>query len=127
MAKENEFVAHLLELLEPFGPVQAKAMFGGFGIYLKGLMFGLVADDTLYFKVDEKSRPDYEEKGLRPFTHQRGGKTFAMSYYRAPEKAIDDAHDLCLWAKKAYDAAVRVAEQKQRRKLGKKASKKWIE
>ena len=79
MAKENEFVTHLVELLQPLGPVQAKAMFGGFGIYLKGLMFGLVADDTLYFKVDEKNRPDYEVKDLGPFTYQRKGKAFAMS------------------------------------------------
>ncbi|MBW1858834.1 MAG: TfoX/Sxy family protein [Deltaproteobacteria bacterium] len=123
MAKENEFVTHLVELLEPLGPVQAKAMFGGFGIYLKGLMFGLVADDTFYLKVDEKNRPDYEEKGLGPFTYQRGGKKFAMSYYRAPGEAIDDAHDLCAWAKKAYDAAIRVAGHKKRKKPGKKSSR----
>jgi len=113
MAKENEFVTHLVELLEPLGPVQAKAMFGGFGIYLKGLNL----------KVDEKNRPDYEEKGLGPFTYQRGGKKFAMSYYRAPGEAIDDAHDLCAWAKKAYDAAIRVAGHKKRKKPGKKSSR----
>jgi DNA transformation protein len=111
-----------VELLEPLGTVRAKAMFGGFGIYLKGLMFGLVADDTLYFKVDEKNRSDYEEKRLGPFTYQRGGKKFAMSYYRVPGEAIDDAQDLCAWAKKAHDAAVRVAANKQRKKLGKKGS-----
>jgi DNA transformation protein len=123
MAKENEFVAHLVELLECLGPVRAKAMFGGFGIYLKGLMFGLVSDDTLYFKVDEKNRPDYEERDLGPFTYRRGDKEFAMSYHRAPGEAIDDAQELCAWAKNAYGAAVRVAGNKQRKKLGKKGSK----
>jgi DNA transformation protein len=96
-------------------------MFGGYGIYLKGLMFGLVADDTLYLKVDEKNRPDYEKKGLGPFTYQRGGKPFAMSYYRAPAEAIDEADDLCAWARKAYDAAFRVAGLKNK-KPGKKGS-----
>lgn len=61
MAMRNEFVEYLLELLEPSGGVRAKAMFGGFGIYRDNLMFGLVADDILYFKVDKKpglnSRP----------------------------------------------------------------------
>jgi len=121
MAKENEFVTHLLELLEPLGRVQAKAMFGGFGMYLKGLMFGLVADDTLYLKVDEKNRPDYEEKGLGPFTYKRGGRELAMSYHRAPIGAIDDADDLCAWAKRAYDAAIRVARHKERENLERKA------
>lgn len=123
MPRQNEFVTYLMELLEPLGPVHARAMFGGFGIYLKGIMFGLVADDTLYFKADEKNRPDYEEKGLGPFTYQRGARKFAMSYYRAPAEAVDDARDLCAWAKKAYDAAVRVAGHKQTEKSRKKGSK----
>lgn len=119
MAKQNEFVTYLLELLEPLGPVQARAMFGGFGIYLKGIMFGLVADGTLYFKVDERNRPDYEERGLGPFTYQRGTSKFAMSYYRAPAEAVDDARDLCAWGNKAYDAAVRVGGGDQGKKSGK--------
>jgi DNA transformation protein len=123
VAKQNEFVTHLLELLEPLGPVQARAMFGGFGIYLKGIMFGLVADNTLYFKVDEKNRPDYEEEGLGPFAYQRGTKKFTMSYYRAPAEAVDNTHDLYVWAEKAYDAAVRVSLHKQRKKRGKKGSR----
>ncbi len=52
MPLQKEFIAYLLELLEPLGSVKAKAMFGGFGIYRDDLMFGLVSKDTFYLKVD---------------------------------------------------------------------------
>ncbi|NIR58502.1 MAG: TfoX/Sxy family protein, partial [Gammaproteobacteria bacterium] len=44
----SEFVSHLLDMLEPLGPVSARRMFGGYGIYLDRLMFALVADDSLF-------------------------------------------------------------------------------
>ncbi len=112
MALKSEFVEYLLELLEPFGHVKAKAMFGGFGIYRHDLMFGLVADDTLYLKVDEKSRPEFESKGLSPFVYKMKGKEFSMSYYKAPDEALEDSAEMAQWAHKAYDAALRAAQKK---------------
>jgi len=53
MASKSEFVKYLLELLEPFENVTSKSMFGGYGIFKDGLMFALVADDTLYIKTDD--------------------------------------------------------------------------
>jgi DNA transformation protein len=86
-------------LLEPFGPVRAKAIFGGFGIYRHDLMFGLVARDTLYLKADDKSRADFEARGLASFTHRKRER-FSMCYFEAPYEAIDDAGCLSKWAKK---------------------------
>ena len=43
----------LVELFEPVGGVTFRRMFGGLGIFRQGLMFALVADDTLYLKADE--------------------------------------------------------------------------
>jgi DNA transformation protein len=119
MAVQNEFVAYLLELLEPFGPVKAKAMFGGFGIYRHDLMFGLVARDTLYLKVDDKNRADFEARGLAPFTYRKKGEGFSMSYFQAPYEAIDDAECLSNWAQKAYDAAMRAAQSERKKNRGK--------
>ena len=48
MPKRSEFVDYLVENLQSLGVVRARAMFGGFGIYLNDLMFGLVADDELF-------------------------------------------------------------------------------
>jgi len=113
VAKKNEFVEYVLELLGPLGPVKAKAMFGGFGIYRNNLMFGLVADDILYFKVDEKTRPGFESKGLPPFTYEKKGKKYSMSYYQAPEEALEDPEEMAVWAEKAYGVALRANKKKK--------------
>ena len=94
-------------------------MFGGFGIYRQGLMFGLVSQDTFFLKADDKNRADFEGKGLRPFTYPRKGEEFSMSYYQAPAEAMDNAEILCEWAEKAYDAALRAALNKPKKKVRK--------
>jgi DNA transformation protein len=109
---QNEFLEYLLELLESFGDIQARAMFGGFGIYRQGLMFGIVEQDALYLKTDDENRPDFESRGMKPFTYKRQGKEIALSYYQVPYEAIDDTEQLCDLAQKAYDAALRSAKTK---------------
>ncbi len=108
-AKANEFVTHVLDLLEALGPVSARPMFGGYGIYLDRVMFALVANDTLYLKVDEESRGEFEAAGLEPFRYTKKGKSYQMSYHAAPEDALEDAELLRDWARKAVDAAMRSA------------------
>ena len=105
------FVEYLLELLAPFKNVRARKMFGGYGIFKEDLMFGLVADEVLYLKVDQETIPDYEAQGLRPFVYEKKGKKMAMSYYQAPEETMDSSSELCEWAEKAYQVARR-AKQK---------------
>lgn len=65
--------------LTPMGPVTGRNMFGGFGIFMDGLMFGLVAYDELYFKVDDGNRADYESAGSRPFTYEGKSSPVEMS------------------------------------------------
>ena len=48
-----QFSEALLRRLMPLGAVTVKKMFGGFGIFQKGKMFGLVSSDAeLFLKVD---------------------------------------------------------------------------
>ena len=111
IAKTNEFVTHVLDLLEPLGPVSARRMFGGYGVYLDRTMFALVADDTLYLKVDDESRGEFEAADLEPFRYWKKGKSYQMSYHAAPEDALEDAELLRDWARKAVDAAIRAKNQ----------------
>ena len=62
--EQREHVAHIVDLLQLIGPVESKSMFGGFGMFLEGLMFGLVAGNELYLKVDTQNLQDYEESWL---------------------------------------------------------------
>lgn len=120
MSKPNEYVEFLLEQLESLGPVEAKRMFGGFGVYCDALMFGIVANDQFYLKVDDTNRPDFEAADLEPFTFTRGTRTFAMSYYEAPPDALDDREELCRWARDAFAAATRAAKAKAPKKRRRK-------
>ena len=107
--KEKELVTYIVDLMYSMGPVYAKAMFGGHGIYLEGLMFALVADSVLYLKSDEELENEFKEKGLEAFTYNKKGKEYKMSYYQAPEEALEDSEVMRLWASKAYDVALKAA------------------
>lgn len=117
MPKRSEFVDYLLEQLAPLGDVSAKSMFGGWGIYHEGRMFALVADDTLFIKVDDANRADFERENLQSFRYERTDKEVAvMSYYQPPAAAIDDRELLCAWVRKGLAAAERAAAKKKPRK-----------
>ena len=103
----SEFTDHLAELFEAFGPVTVRKMFGGHGIYRDGVMFGLVADDALYLKSDDRNRAMFESCGLPRFEYVKQGRTITVSYYLAPAEALDDPQTLDEWARSAFEAALR--------------------
>jgi DNA transformation protein len=115
MPKSNPFVDHLMELLQPLEDVRARAMFGGYGVYRNDVMFGLVADDVFYLKADDVTRSDFDAAGLGPFVYRSRGKEMPMPYFQAPPAAMEDADEMCRWAAKAYDVAVRTAKPKSAR------------
>ncbi len=116
MPRESEFVEYLLEMLQPLGEVRAKSMFGGWGIYAGDRFFALVADETLYLKVDDANRGEFEARGLKPFRSEANGKVAVMSYFQPPAEALDDRETLCAWARKGLEAAERAAVVKKPRR-----------
>lgn len=109
------FVAMCVEVMgEALGRVAARSMFGGWGIYREGRMFGLIADDTLYLKADDKNRAMFEAEGLGPFVYDGKGKPVSMSYYEVPPEALDDPSAMRPWAVSAYDAALRAPAPKKK-------------
>ena len=103
----SEFVDHLNEVFIDFGKIHARKMFGGYGLYHNGVMFGLVVDDTLYLKVDADSAKAFEAKGLGPFAYDSGDRMIKMSYYLAPDEILDDPQEAAVWARRAYEVALR--------------------
>ncbi|HQR21171.1 MAG TPA: TfoX/Sxy family protein [Burkholderiaceae bacterium] len=103
----NEFVDHVLELMEPWAPVRARRMFGGLGLYREARMFALVFDDTLYLKVAPDTRDRFAAAGCTPFFYRSGGRNIEMSYWRAPDACIDDPAAMSTWCALAWEAAWR--------------------
>jgi len=119
------FVEYLKEVFLDFGTIQPRKMFGGYGIYHQGVMFGLVADDTLYLKVDDKLKPLFEAKGLAPFQYDKTDKVVELSYYVAPDEILDDPQEAALWAQRSYDVAIQAKSSTERNSSkGKKVSSK---
>ena len=101
----SEFAEHLADLFAEFGEVQVRRMFGAHGLFHDGLMFGIVADDTLYLKVDPGHVEPFESRGRR----------VTLSYYQAPAEVLDDPAQAARWARRAHDAALRAKAARPRR------------
>ena len=112
--EEKEFVLYVLDMMSSIGPVHAKGMFGGHGLYLEGLMFALVADGVLYLKSDTETDNEFKAKGLEAFRYHKKGKEYKMSYYQAPEETLEDGEEMSLWSNKAYAAALRAATKRKK-------------
>ncbi len=103
MAVSQSYREFVLEQLGRVTPVTGKSMFGGIGIYANGLFFALIAEDRLYFKVNDATRPEFEQRGMEPF--RPFGEDSAMGYYEVPADVMEDVNQLETWIKKAIDVA----------------------
>ena len=107
MATSTAEIDHLLELLSPLGAVSARRMFGGWGVYVEGLMLAIVVEGEPLLKVDALSRGRFEQAGCRPFIYRARGREIPMSYWSVPEQALDSAEAMRPWALLAQEAARR--------------------
>jgi DNA transformation protein len=108
MPVSQEYLDYVIDQLVGLGPVKSKRMFGGAGLYLDGVFFGLVADDVLYFKVGDTNKSDYVAAGSGPFK-PFGNDSYEMSYYEVPGDVLEDPDLAKEWAAKA----LLVARQKK--------------
>jgi DNA transformation protein len=113
MSASQGFIELLKDALSGLGPVSVRRMFGGAGIYADGVMFGLIASDTLYLKADDATKRSFESEGLSPFVYQGRGRTIALSYWRIPERLLDDPDEMVVWAAAALAVARRAAAAKK--------------
>lgn len=102
----DAFRAFVLAQLEELGDVTARPMFGGIGLYQRGVFFGILAGDTLYLKTGEANRRDFEAAGMRPF-QPYADRAGSRRYYAVPVAVLESASDLAAWARKAVSAARR--------------------
>jgi DNA transformation protein len=115
MSVSPSFRTFVLEQLARSGlQVRGQSMFGGVGIYAGELFFALLADDTLYFKVDDATRPDFETRRLDAFRPYGEGSE-GMDYFRVPDDLLEDPEELRRWAEKAVGVARRARRRGTRR------------
>ncbi len=116
MAVSPEYRAYLEELFEPIAGARFKRMFGGLGVFRDDVMFALVARERLYFKTDAETEPRFAAAGSEPFVYGGKGKPIRMSYWTAPDDALDDPELFQDWARLALEASRRAAAAKPKRR-----------
>lgn len=105
MAVTDSYRTFVLEQLNrAVPPVRARAMFGGIGLYAGDVFFALIANDVLYFRTDDSTRPAFEALGMAPFRpfDEHGP---VMSYYQLPEEILEEPETLRRWAERAIAGA----------------------
>lgn len=66
MACDTDFVQYIADQCNGAGEIVTKKMFGDYGIYCNGKIFGLICDDRFYLKPTENVRKLLREVDLRP-------------------------------------------------------------
>ncbi|WP_164153203.1 TfoX/Sxy family protein, partial [Stenotrophomonas maltophilia] len=76
MVASDSFAAFLRDELAPLGEVTLRRMFGKTGVFCDGVMLGMVTQNTLYFRVDERNRTTFKEaKAFPPLNYAKKGST----------------------------------------------------
>jgi DNA transformation protein and related proteins len=115
MVASDSFAEFLREQLAPLGRLTMRRMFGKTGMFCDGLMFGMVTDDTLYFRVDDHNRATFKEaESVPPLSYEKKGRSIDLAFWRAPERLFDEPDELVTWARAALAAARRVAAKRER-------------
>ena len=122
MPPSESYLDYVKDLFSSFGEITIRKMFGGAGVYCDGAIFALIAEDELWFKVDDVTRAEFEAAGLKPFEVEMNGKVGTMSYYNVPEDIFDDNDELKHWTLMALTASARA--KRPAKKKSKKSTRK---
>ncbi|MFW9854258.1 MAG: TfoX/Sxy family protein [Candidatus Thorarchaeota archaeon] len=105
MAKE--YLDYIInDVFKDFEGITYKAMFGGYGIYKNQVIFAIIVDGELFFKVGSKNRADFKLYDTHPFIYERKGKKIAMSYWTLPEEIMNDKETLQVWIDRAVEVSL---------------------
>ncbi len=106
MAVSESFLNYVRELLEPLGNLEEQRFFSGRAFRQDGVQFAMIMGGTMYFVVDDRTRPKYQDAGSEPFSYdKKGGTVDVRKYYRVPDDVLDDADAIVDWAVEAIQSA----------------------
>jgi DNA transformation protein len=126
MATDSGFVDYVLDCMRQagMGAVQRERLFGGSGLRIAGELFAVVLRNTLYFVVDDQTRPRFAAAGMGPFTYARKNEQRVIPrWYELPEDVLMDSDELRNWMRDALAAARRTAKPARAKPAKPKAAK----
>ena len=126
MSVQPQYLDYVLEQLAGLGQLSQRRMFGGVGLYSGELFFGLIDDDTLFFKTDAANVGDYESRRMPRFMPPANRPISPMGYHQVPAEIIEDPELLVAWARKSVGVALASHAAKAKKPTPKKTSKKVV-
>jgi len=112
MSASADFAEFLKEQLAPLGRASVRRMFGKSGVFVEGVMLGMVTNNTLYLRVDALNQAFFQEAAASPpLNYEKGGVTIDLSFWRLPDRLLDEPTEFLAWARSALAAAHRVASK----------------
>jgi DNA transformation protein len=102
----------IMDILSPYGSITSRAMFGGYGIYMQGVMFAAIIENALYFRINETTRSDFERYKSPSFVYMGRGKPVEMPYKVLPDEILENSAELKAWIQKAYSASLNAKKKK---------------
>jgi DNA transformation protein and related proteins len=104
---DTSFTDFVLDQLAAIPGLRAQKMFGGHGLYSDEQFFGILIEERLYFKTDGRTRADYLERGMEPFTYSKGQRIVSMNYFEVPPDVLESRESLVNWASRAIEVAAK--------------------
>jgi DNA transformation protein len=110
--KVTPFLEYVLYDLFGDNPkVSARAMMGGYTLYMEGKVFAIVDDEILYLKGDKDTEGWYVEHSAKKFWYMKEGKKQFMNYFKIPEEVLENRDQFNEWV----DVALSVAEKAKKK------------
>jgi DNA transformation protein len=97
--KDHSFQDFVRDQLRELRGLESRAMFGGFGLYAGGKIFGILFKGRLYLKTSAATRPAYVQRGMESF--RPNAKQRLNAYYEVPADILEDAPQLEAWSRTA--------------------------
>src|SRR2546426_1119488 len=95
--------------------LRVKAMFGGYGFYQADRFFGILIAGRLYFRTDERTRRNYQQRGMGPFSYEKAKRTMRMRYFEVPPEILENREELVTWANRAARIAITASSTRKKR------------
>ena len=102
----SSFLDYVAEQLAPIGPIKTGRFFGGIGLKLGNVQFGMLMEGSLYFVVNDSTRPGYEKAGSQCFSYKTKKDTVQVRrYFEFPPEVIEEAPNLQALARDSIQVA----------------------
>ena len=106
MPISNDYLEFIKSQLAVIDGWNIKRMFGGAGIFIDGMMFAMITgDNKFYLKVNDDTKSEFEERGMKAFGHGTNKKG-KMPYYECPIDVLEDEERLRQWAERSHQIAL---------------------